>query len=108
LRDGPSADWLRVGSDFVSIEILARPGSQRRGLLRVEPRGIVIGLASPPEKGKANAELIATIANIADVPRVEVSILRGESTRTKLVRIATAEPSAVVERLLAASQAKQK
>jgi len=85
----------------VTIEIVTRPGSQRRGLLRVDPRGLVIGVASPAEKGKANDELIAAIAEIADVARGEVSILRGASTRNKVVRIATAEPSEVAQRLSA-------
>lgn len=85
----------------MTIEIVTRPGSQRRGLLRVDPRGLVIGVASPAEKGKANDELIAAIAEIADVARGEVSILRGASTRNKVVRIATAEPSEVAQRLSA-------
>ena len=65
---------------FVTIEVLARPGSRRIGLLRVEARGLVIGVASPAEKGRANEELIATIANMAGVPRDKVSILRGSSS----------------------------
>ncbi len=83
----------------MTIEIVARPGSQRRGLLRVERRGLVIGVASPAEKGKANDELIATIADIAGVARGAVSILRGAVTRNKVVRIATAKPSEVARRL---------
>jgi uncharacterized protein (TIGR00251 family) len=103
LPDARHPQWLRAGSDFVTIEIVARPGSQRRGVLRAEPRGLVIGIASPAEKGKANDELIAAIANIAGVPRGEVSILRGAGARSKVVRIATAHPSAVAQRVLAAS-----
>ena len=93
----------------MTIEIVARPGSQRRGLLRVEPRGLVIGLASPAEKGKANDELIAAIAALAEVPRAEVSILRGTSAREKIVRIATAQPTEVARQLcVLAAEAKQR
>jgi uncharacterized protein len=81
------------------VEVLARPGSQRRGLVRIEPRGLVIAVASPPEKGKANQELMATIADIAEVARAEVSILRGASTHNKVIRIDTAEPSTMARRL---------
>jgi len=103
LPDAPHPQWLRTGSDFVTIEVVARPGSQRRGLLRVEPRGLVIGLASPAEKGKANEELIATIAEVAGVHRREVSILRGAASRTKVLQIATAQPAEITSRLLGAS-----
>jgi uncharacterized protein len=93
----------------VTIGIVARPGSQRRGLLRIEPRGLVIGVASPAEKGKANDELIATIAEIAGVARGEVSILRGAGTRNKVVRIATSRPSEIARRLSSpVAEAKQK
>jgi uncharacterized protein len=99
LPDAPVPKWLRTGVDFVTIEIIARPGSQRRGLLRIEPRGLVIGIASPAEKGKANEELIATIANIAGVARAEVSILRGTGARNKVLRIASEQPSAIARRI---------
>jgi uncharacterized protein YggU (UPF0235/DUF167 family) len=59
----------------------------------------VIGIASPAEKGRANDELIATVAKLAGVSRAAVSILRGASTRTKLMRINTAEPAMMAERL---------
>ena len=91
--------WLRIGDDFVTVEIVARPGSPRRGLLRVEDRGLVIGIGSPPEKGKANQELVEIMAEIAGVPRSAVSILRGASSRTKVVRVACANAKALAERL---------
>ena len=106
---GPHPQWLRKGSDFVTIEIVARPGSQRRGILRVEPRGLVVGVAAQAEMGKANDELLATIADVAGVARGEVSILRGASTRSKVVRIATAQPLEIARRLFAlAEEAKQR
>jgi uncharacterized protein YggU (UPF0235/DUF167 family) len=93
----------------VTIEIVARPGSQRPGLLRVESRGLVIGVASPAEKGKANHELIATVADMVEVARGEVAILRGIGTRNKVVRIATTHPSEMVRRICElTSKAKQR
>lgn len=91
--------WLRVGADFITIEVAARPASNRPGLIRIEPRGLVIGVASPAEKGKANDELIRAIAEIAGVSRAAVSILRGIGTRNKVIRIIATEPSGIVRRL---------
>jgi hypothetical protein len=109
LPDAPHPPWLRTGADFVTIEVLARPGSQRRGLLKVESRGLVIGVASPAEKGQANEELVATVADMAEVPRSEVTILRGGATRNKVFRIATSTPSNLARRLeMLTSEAKQR
>jgi uncharacterized protein YggU (UPF0235/DUF167 family) len=109
LPDAPHPPWLRTGSNFVTIEIVARPGSQRRGLLKLEARGLVIGVASPAEKGHANEELVATIAEMAQVPRGMVTILRGNTTRSKVFRIATSAPSDLARRLeVLTSEAKQK
>ena len=91
--------WLRIGPDFVTIEIVARPNSPRRGPLRIEPRGLVIGISSPAENGRANNELIATIAKLAGVTRSAVSILHGAGARLKVMRINTTEPAMIVERL---------
>ena len=91
----------------MTIEVAARPGSHQRGILRVEPRGLVVGIASPAEKGKANDELIAIIAKLAEVPRGEIAIVRGASSRNKVLRIASREPLVIAHRILiAASKAK--
>jgi uncharacterized protein (TIGR00251 family) len=67
--------------------------------LRVQPRarddafGEVLGdelrvrLRAPPVDGKANARLIAFLAQACDVPRRRVEILSGHHARSKVVRI---------------------
>src|ERR1700691_1010201 len=99
---------MRIASDSVTIEVLAHPGSPRRGVLRVEARGLVIGLAAAAEKGKANEALIALVADLAGVARRDVTILRGESARTQTLLIADADPQKIAARLIASSVAKQK
>lgn len=88
-----------MGDGFVTVEIVARPGAPRRGLLRAEDRGLVIGIGSPAEKGKANDELVETMARITGVPRSAVSIIRGAGSRSKVVRLASADPLSVAEKL---------
>ena len=91
----------------MTIEIIARPGLPRLGILRVEERGLTFGIAAPAEKGKANDELIATIALLAKVSRSEVSIIRGTGTRNKVIRIASADATTLAARL-ARIEAKQR
>jgi uncharacterized protein len=57
-------------------------------------------LASAPEKGRANRELIEFMAEILDVPVSAVSIVRGEGARQKVIRIETAAPRALAAKLV--------
>lgn len=91
---------MRLGKDFLSIELSVRPGAGRRGFLRIRPIGPVVALNSAPEKGRANQELIEFIAEVLDVPAAAVSIIKGHSARQKVVRVETASPAAVAARML--------
>ena len=92
--------WLQVSSHSVSIRVRARPGSSRRGPLRADSDAVVFGLKSPPEKGRANDELIEVLARAASVPRSAIAIVRGAGNRDKLVVISTPNPASAADRLI--------
>ncbi len=46
-------------------------------------------LKSPPEDGKANAELIKYFAHALKIPQKSITIVTGATNRTKLIRVAT-------------------
>ena len=97
--------WLTCGDGFVAVQIVARPGTSRRGIIRIDPRGLVVALKSPPEKGKANDELVDFLARMLKIPRSSVAIAHGSGGRHKTVRIATHNPGTlalVLETLAAA------
>jgi uncharacterized protein YggU (UPF0235/DUF167 family) len=83
---------VRSGLGFVTVEIVAKPGSSRRGILRREPRGLVIALNSRPSNGRANDELLEFLADLLGTPRSTISILRGHTGRVKTVRIEARDP----------------
>ncbi len=94
--------WISRSRDGLRIETLARPGASRRGIVGVEARGLVVALHAPPEGGRANDELIEFFARALRLPRANVRIARGASSRRKTLEIATAEPeriAATIERL---------
>jgi len=47
-----------------------------------------VRLTAPPVDGKANAELLRFLAEAFGVPRRNVTLVRGETSRAKVVRIA--------------------
>lgn len=91
--------WLSVCRDSVTLTVLARPGAPRAGVLRIDPRGPVVGLKSAPERGKANAELVEIVARMAGVARSAVELVAGAAGRQKSLRIAASNPAAIAARL---------
>jgi len=77
----------------------AASSPRARITVRVQPRAKVsriagrmenafrLQLAAPPVDGKANEACIAFLADLADVPRSQVRIVSGVTSRTKIVEI---------------------
>ena len=68
------------------VEVRACPNSRKP---RVEEfgGGLKVRVASPPEGGRANAEVVALLAAHFGVPAGSVKMLRGASSRRKVVEI---------------------
>lgn len=96
----PAAEppWVRTGAGHISLTVSVRPASGRREIVRISTQGPLIALNSVPERGKANQELIAFIAELFHLPRSAISVIRGESSRLKVLRIASSEPAALAAR----------
>lgn len=99
--------WLRTGPGYVTLQISARPGAGRCKVVRADARGLVVALNAPPDKGKANEELIDFLARLIGVPRSAVMIVRGASARQKLLRIVTGTPEAMADRLRTLAEGNQ-
>ncbi len=95
-----NSPWLRTGPDYVTLQISARPGGGRCKVVRADDaRGLVVALNAPPDKGKANEELVDFLARIVGVPRSAITIVRGASARKKLLRVATESPNTIADRI---------
>lgn len=61
---------------------------------------ILIRLSAPPVDGAANDALIAFLSDVLDVPRRDITLIAGEKSRDKRVRIANLAISTVLDRLM--------
>jgi hypothetical protein len=61
---------------------------------------------APPERGRANGELVALLARTLDVPRAAVRVTRGHTTGEKLVEIERLTRADADRRLAAAQEAR--
>ena len=73
--------------DGVVINVRVIPRAGKSGLAGTRGDAVLVRLAAPPVDGAANDELIQVIAAALRVPRRAVSIVAGERSRTKRVRV---------------------
>ena len=82
------------------ITIKVTPNAKRTeflGLVELPDSGTALGikLKAPPVDGKANQALREVIAEALGVPKSAVSIVRGESSRLKVIEVAGVSEEAV-------------
>lgn len=84
------------GGIVLSVRVIPRAG--RSGLAGTREDVALVRLGAAPVEGAANAELIEVLAAAFGVPRRQVTLLSGERSRQKRVRIAgvTAEQARAV------------
>lgn len=70
-----------------TLQVKVKPNARQSGLERSDDGTWLARVKSPPVDGKANEELIRTIADYFKVRKAQVSIVRGSAGRLKLVRI---------------------
>ena len=74
-----------MNSVVLNIRVIPRAG--RSGPAGIRDNAFLIRLKAPPVEGAANSELIEVLADLLDVPRRNVTILAGERSRLKRVRV---------------------
>jgi len=79
---------LREEGDALVLALHVQPGAKRTEVAGAHGDAFKVRLAAPPVEGKANAALLRFLAGEFGVPLRNVTLLRGETSRAKQVRIA--------------------
>ena len=87
--------------DAATIAVRVVPRAGRTAVTGKRGEAWLVRLAAPPVDGAANEALVALIAEICGRPRRDVTIVAGEKSRDKRVRVAGVPASDVHERLAA-------
>jgi uncharacterized protein (TIGR00251 family) len=82
----------------VRIEVHAKPRAKKTRLIAVRGNTLEIALAAPPVDGAANEELIRFLSDLFDIPKRKISLVRGETSRTKLLDIEDLDETRLIER----------
>jgi uncharacterized protein (TIGR00251 family) len=76
-----------VTSPSAQILVRLQPRASRNELTGMRDGVLIARVTAPPVDGKANAALCKLIARRAGVASSRVTIVRGETSRQKLVRV---------------------
>jgi uncharacterized protein (TIGR00251 family) len=87
-RARSEAPWRRADADgSITLQIHVQPGARKSEVAGVHGDALKVRIAAPPVEGKANAALVAFLAEAFAVPERNVAIIRGETGRRKAVRV---------------------
>ena len=91
--------WLLVDDKGVTLRLHIQPGAKKTEVVGLHGEALKIRLAAPPVDGKANACLIAFLADQLGVAKAAVNLLSGDSSRAKRVRVSGVDVSLVKQLL---------
>jgi uncharacterized protein (TIGR00251 family) len=83
----------------VRFEVRATPRARTSAFAGVRNGALAVRIAAPPADGAANDELVATLANALGLARRDVVLVRGGSSRDKLMEVRGLRPEEVQARL---------
>jgi len=97
---------VHKSSEGIVIDIIVSPGAKKQELKGYNPwrKRIELAICSPPEKGKANQEILQFFEDLLAIKNDHINISKGRTSRSKSLLIRKGagvdEPEVVVETIL--------
>ncbi len=91
--------WYRNNETTTQLFIKVVPGAHTTQVMGLLGNRLKIRIAAPPEKGKANKELVSFLARQLDVAKQHIAITFGDTIPEKNILITESVNTAVLERL---------
>ncbi|MDH3202614.1 MAG: DUF167 domain-containing protein [Myxococcales bacterium] len=86
---------IQEDDDSVTFEVRVAPRARRNAIIGIHEGKLKVALTAPPVEGAANDALRKLLAKTLGVPKSNVTIVRGERVRNKLLRIRGVGPEAL-------------
>jgi uncharacterized protein (TIGR00251 family) len=81
------------------ISLHVYPNAPRNQVVGFEGGVLRVKVAAPPLKGQANRELVAFLSQLLGVSRGSLAILKGHTSRDKLIAVSGLSREEVIKRL---------
>lgn len=89
--------FFRLDARGLTLTLKVQPKSSRDAIAGVvetpDGRALKISVTAPPDKGKANAAVVALVAKAFGVAKRDVTLTLGETDRRKVLHIAGDPPA---------------
>ena len=69
------------------IKVKVKPNAKKNEIKQIEDNFFEIKTTAVPEKGKANQKVIEMLSKHFKVPKSRIKIVRGETSREKIIEI---------------------
>ena len=95
----PLLPFLKVQNDVVLLHVKVQPRASRDEIAEVLGSELKIRVTAPPVDSAANEALVRFLADRLELPRSAVQIVRGETSRHKIIGVRGLSPDQVERRL---------
>ena len=86
-----------MNSSLLSLRV--RPNAAHNEVVGFTDGVLEVRIAAPPVKGKANQELIAFLSQVLGVSKSRLNIIKGQTSRHKVIAIAGLSQDEIIRRL---------
>ena len=90
---------IQKEGNSIILHVLVQPKASEDRVLGFQGQALKVKVTAPPSGGKANQRLIEILAERLNVAKSQVEIIRGRTSRRKVVRILHISPSQVRNKL---------
>jgi len=91
---------VSISGNEVKISLRVYPNASRNEMVGFTDGVLQVKVSAPPIKGKANKELITFLSRLLGVGKGSVNIIKGHTTRNKIVAVDGLSQGEVMNRLL--------
>ena len=91
---------ITTTSAGVVLPVRASPGSKRDCLAGEHAGALKVAVSAPPDKGKANEAIIALLSEILQLPKSNITLISGATSRQKKFLIEGIGSDVLLERLM--------
>ena len=95
----PLPAYLKTQDDVVLLHVKAQPRASRNEIGEVLGHELKIKITAPPVDSAANEALVRFLAEVLECPRGAVRLMRGETSRHKVIAIHGLKAEEIIERL---------
>ncbi|WP_348663787.1 DUF167 family protein [Chlamydia vaughanii] len=86
-----------MNEEYWILEVKVTPKSKENKIVGFEGETLKIRVTEAPEKGKANEAVIALLAKALSLPKRDVTLISGETSRKKRILLPKSTETAVAK-----------